>query len=237
MTSASDRATNLIWIDLEMTGLCTQNDTIIEIATIVTDKYLNELAEGPGVELGQRDLLGSREGDLFLDVVLHVGTLGSVLMVYRRDVARLLRLDAAARGYLLALAVGLLLGLAFWLHIFAVIHLAAVALAFAFLGGRQAPRSLGALAAGWGLGAAPALAPRASFGPCPLPLPLLRSFLPTTVERPSAKADQRRCHAFWTDFLSASGRSSEYPATSYRRRASSSRCAWLQFAHSGKGDS
>lgn len=36
---------NLIWIDLEMTGLDTQNDVIIEIATIVTDSDLNELAE------------------------------------------------------------------------------------------------------------------------------------------------------------------------------------------------
>ena len=42
-----DPATNLIWIDLEMTGLDTQTDTIIEIATIVTDRFLNELAEGP----------------------------------------------------------------------------------------------------------------------------------------------------------------------------------------------
>ena len=38
---------NLIWIDLEMTGLDTVNDRIIEIATIITDKQLNELAEGP----------------------------------------------------------------------------------------------------------------------------------------------------------------------------------------------
>lgn len=53
MTSANDRASNLIWIDLEMTGLCTQNDTIIEIATIVTDKYLNELAEGPVLAIHQ----------------------------------------------------------------------------------------------------------------------------------------------------------------------------------------
>ncbi len=48
-----DRSTNLIWIDLEMTGLCTQSDTIIEIATIVTDKHLNELAEGPVMAVGQ----------------------------------------------------------------------------------------------------------------------------------------------------------------------------------------
>ena len=38
---------NLIWIDLEMTGLDTFNDRIIEIATSVTDKDLNILAEGP----------------------------------------------------------------------------------------------------------------------------------------------------------------------------------------------
>ena len=37
----------LIWIDLEMTGLNTLSDSIIEIATIVTDSQLNELAEGP----------------------------------------------------------------------------------------------------------------------------------------------------------------------------------------------
>ena len=52
-TPANDRAGNLIWIDLEMTGLCTANDTIIEIATIVTDKYLNELAEGPVLAIRQ----------------------------------------------------------------------------------------------------------------------------------------------------------------------------------------
>ena len=38
---------NLIWIDLEMTGLDTDRDHIIEIATIVTDSNLNTLAEGP----------------------------------------------------------------------------------------------------------------------------------------------------------------------------------------------
>jgi len=36
-----------------MTGLCTQTDSIIEIATIVTDKYLNELAEGPVLAIHQ----------------------------------------------------------------------------------------------------------------------------------------------------------------------------------------
>ena len=44
---------NLIWIDLEMTGLDTQNDEILEIATIVTDKNLNILAEGPALAIHQ----------------------------------------------------------------------------------------------------------------------------------------------------------------------------------------
>lgn len=52
-TVVMDKSSNLIWIDLEMTGLDTSNDTIIEIATIVTDKHLNELAEGPVFAIGQ----------------------------------------------------------------------------------------------------------------------------------------------------------------------------------------
>lgn len=48
-------ADNLIWIDLEMTGLDTFNDVIIEIATIVTDKHLNVLAEGPMLAIHQSD--------------------------------------------------------------------------------------------------------------------------------------------------------------------------------------
>jgi oligoribonuclease len=46
---------NLIWIDLEMTGLDPQNDQIIEIATVVTDAELNELAEGPVIAIHQSD--------------------------------------------------------------------------------------------------------------------------------------------------------------------------------------
>ena len=48
-----NRETNLIWIDLEMTGLDTVNDQIIEIATIVTDDQLNEIAVGPELVIGQ----------------------------------------------------------------------------------------------------------------------------------------------------------------------------------------
>ncbi|MBF0256463.1 MAG: oligoribonuclease [Gammaproteobacteria bacterium] len=46
---------NLVWIDLEMTGLEPQTDSIIEIATLVTDRDLNVLAEGPVIAIHQPD--------------------------------------------------------------------------------------------------------------------------------------------------------------------------------------
>lgn len=46
---------NLIWIDLEMTGLDPFHDRIIEIATLVTDVRLNILAEGPVIAIHQPD--------------------------------------------------------------------------------------------------------------------------------------------------------------------------------------
>ena len=47
MPANNQNSDRLIWIDLEMTGLDTDNDSIIEIATVVTDSQLNVLAEGP----------------------------------------------------------------------------------------------------------------------------------------------------------------------------------------------
>ena len=44
---------NLIWVDLEMTGLIPEQDRVIEIATIVTDTNLTILAEGPVIAIRQ----------------------------------------------------------------------------------------------------------------------------------------------------------------------------------------
>ena len=48
-------ASNLIWVDMEMTGLDPEGDAVIEIATIVTDSLLNTLAEGPVIAVHQSD--------------------------------------------------------------------------------------------------------------------------------------------------------------------------------------
>jgi oligoribonuclease len=50
MTQSTD---NLIWLDLEMTGLDTNRDYIIELATVITDSQLRILAEGPMIAIHQ----------------------------------------------------------------------------------------------------------------------------------------------------------------------------------------
>ena len=53
----SNSASNLIWIDLEMTGLDPFRDRILEIATIVTDTHLQVIAEGPVIAIRQEEQL------------------------------------------------------------------------------------------------------------------------------------------------------------------------------------
>jgi oligoribonuclease len=56
-------ADNLIWIDLEMTGLDSFADLILEVATVVTDKDLNVLAEGPVLAVRQSEAVLARLDD------------------------------------------------------------------------------------------------------------------------------------------------------------------------------
>ena len=63
MTTIAPADLNLIWIDLEMTGLDTVKDTIIEIATLVTDAELRVLAEGPSIAIHQSDAVLQRMDD------------------------------------------------------------------------------------------------------------------------------------------------------------------------------
>ena len=59
---ANKSANNLIWIDLEMTGLDPEKEKIIEIATIITDSDLNVIAEGPNIAIHQsNELLDSMD--------------------------------------------------------------------------------------------------------------------------------------------------------------------------------
>lgn len=48
---------NLVWMDLEMTGLDPDEDVIIEVATIITDSQLNIIAEGPVIAVKQPEVL------------------------------------------------------------------------------------------------------------------------------------------------------------------------------------
>ena len=53
---------NLIWIDMEMSGLNSQTDRILEIAIIITDPFLTILEEGPVLVLKQSDEGPSKNG-------------------------------------------------------------------------------------------------------------------------------------------------------------------------------
>ncbi|MBM3203164.1 oligoribonuclease [Candidatus Woesearchaeota archaeon] len=59
----TDKTRHLIWIDLEMTGLDSDRDRILEIATLITDKNLNLLAEGPVLAIHQDDTILSTLDD------------------------------------------------------------------------------------------------------------------------------------------------------------------------------
>lgn len=79
------------------------NMIVLAIVQGLTE-FLPVSSSGHLVLVGQ--VLGISEDGIFLTIVLHVGTLGSVLVVYRRDVLRLLKFDGPAIGYIVSLILG-----------------------------------------------------------------------------------------------------------------------------------
>jgi oligoribonuclease len=79
-----DKINNLIWIDLEMTGLSPKEDRIIEIATLVTDASLNIIAEGPNLAIRQADKLLDGMDDWNQK---HHGATGLISKVKQSDVS------------------------------------------------------------------------------------------------------------------------------------------------------
>jgi oligoribonuclease len=61
-------SSNLVWIDMEMTGLEPETDVVLEIATIVTDKDLNIIAEGPVLAIHQSDYVLDNMSQWCVDV-------------------------------------------------------------------------------------------------------------------------------------------------------------------------
>jgi oligoribonuclease len=79
----SDRETNLIWLDLEMTGLEPKVDVILEIATIVTDSQLNIIAEGPMLAIHQPNVVLETMSDWCIE---HHGKSGLTKRCQQSDV-------------------------------------------------------------------------------------------------------------------------------------------------------
>ena len=66
--SPQNNDSNLIWIDMEMTGLDPDTCVVLEIATIVTDAQLNVLAEGPVLAIHQSDEVLANMNEWCIDV-------------------------------------------------------------------------------------------------------------------------------------------------------------------------
>jgi oligoribonuclease len=68
----------LVWMDLEMTGLDTDNDVIVEIATLVTDNELAIVAEGPDLVVHQPDDVLARMNEVVRDMHTKSGLLKAI---------------------------------------------------------------------------------------------------------------------------------------------------------------
>lgn len=75
---ADNKEQNLVWIDLEMTGLCSEKDHILEIASLVTDNQLNILAQGPSLIIHQQEQALMQMNDWVLNQHMRTGLVEAV---------------------------------------------------------------------------------------------------------------------------------------------------------------
>ena len=75
----NNKGTNLVWVDLEMTGLDLDENRIIQIACLITNEDLEVIAEGPEIIIRQPDKFFDKKNPFIVENFIRSGFLDEVL--------------------------------------------------------------------------------------------------------------------------------------------------------------